>query len=44
MSTEEILEEPKVEEETKLEAEKLKVQTPKTWGLSTPQAVTLSER
>lgn len=43
MSTEEILEEPNVEQQTKLEAEKLKVQTPKTWGLSIPQADILSE-
>lgn len=43
MSTEEILEEPNVEQQIKLVAETLKVQTPKAWGLSIAQTVTLSE-
>lgn len=44
VSTEEILDKPRMEQQTKLEAEKLKVQAPKTWGLSIPQWDTLNER
>lgn len=44
VSTEEILDKPRMEQQTKLEAEKLKVQAPKTCGLSIPQADTLNER
>lgn len=43
VSTEEILEEQRVEQKTKLEAEKLKVQALKDGGLSIPRAETLEE-
>ena len=43
VSIEEILEEQRVEQQTKLEAEKLKVQALKDRGLSIPRADTLEE-